>query len=148
MSIKVTIEFDSNYEMQDALSSLRENPEREAVVRAQTSYENANNRMLDAQSEARNLRYELDQKQVVIERLRMQVMRQQEQAPDTKGRFAEILEEIAAGRKINAIKLAREHTGQGLKESKDFVETLALFNLTPAPAKVENFCGTKEPKAS
>lgn len=31
---------------------------------------------------------------------------------------------IAAGRKIDAIKLARDATGMGLKESKDLVETM------------------------
>ncbi|MBK8630132.1 MAG: ribosomal protein L7/L12 [Sphingomonadales bacterium] len=31
---------------------------------------------------------------------------------------------IAANRKIDAIKLVRESTGLGLKEAKDFVETL------------------------
>lgn len=41
---------------------------------------------------------------------------------------AEVLEEvhalIAANRKIDAIRLVRESSGLGLKEAKDFVETL------------------------
>ncbi len=37
----------------------------------------------------------------------------------------EIRDLLAKGRKINAIKLHRELTGSGLKESKEFVETLA-----------------------
>lgn len=36
----------------------------------------------------------------------------------------EITEAIFSGRKIEAIKLYREATGQGLKESKDFIEAL------------------------
>ncbi len=41
--------------------------------------------------------------------------------------------EIFAGRKISAIKLCREFTGQGLKETKDFVEALEteLRRTTP-----------------
>jgi hypothetical protein len=35
---------------------------------------------------------------------------------------AEIEREIVSGKKIAAIKLVREKTGMGLKESKDFVE--------------------------
>lgn len=38
---------------------------------------------------------------------------------------AAIRREITAGRKINAIKLYRDSSGLGLKESKDFVEALA-----------------------
>ena len=38
----------------------------------------------------------------------------------------EINAEIFAGRKIGAIKLYREATGEGLKESKDFIEALSI----------------------
>jgi hypothetical protein len=35
-----------------------------------------------------------------------------------------IMEFVKAGEKIRAIKLYREHTGVGLKEAKDYVESL------------------------
>ncbi len=35
-----------------------------------------------------------------------------------------IADALAAGQKIQAIKLYREYTGKGLKEAKDFVEAL------------------------
>lgn len=38
---------------------------------------------------------------------------------------AGVFEELAAGRKIQAIKLYREATGAGLKDAKDAVELLA-----------------------
>ena len=38
--------------------------------------------------------------------------------------IAEIEQEIASGKKISAIKLVREKTGMGLKESKEFVEDI------------------------
>jgi Ribosomal protein L7/L12 C-terminal domain len=38
----------------------------------------------------------------------------------------EVLELMKAGQKIQAIKLYREQTGAGLKESKDYVEGLSL----------------------
>lgn len=40
---------------------------------------------------------------------------------------------LFAGRKIEAIKLYREFTGQGLKESKDFVEALEVELRTSSP---------------
>ena len=36
----------------------------------------------------------------------------------------QIEEQVFAGQKIAAIKLYREHSGEGLKEAKDFVEAL------------------------
>ena len=36
-----------------------------------------------------------------------------------------VLDALQAGQKINAIKIHRQMTGAGLKESKDFVEALA-----------------------
>lgn len=44
-----------------------------------------------------------------------------------------VLELLAAGRKIEAIKLYREHTGTGLREAKDAVETIERGGQ-PAPA--------------
>ncbi len=43
--------------------------------------------------------------------------------PDTTG-LAEVRKLMASGHKINAIKHYREMTGCGLKEAKDFVESL------------------------
>ncbi len=40
------------------------------------------------------------------------------------GADAEVLELARAGRKIEAIKLYRDKTGVGLKEAKDYVESL------------------------
>ncbi len=42
----------------------------------------------------------------------------------TDEQTAKIAEQLAAGRKIEAIKLHREATGLGLKESKEFVDAL------------------------
>ena len=47
----------------------------------------------------------------------------------------EIADCIFAGRKIDAIRLYREHSGQGLKESKDFVETLEGVLRSREPEK-------------
>lgn len=44
--------------------------------------------------------------------------------PLTDEKRDQINEAIFAGRKIEAIKLYRDATGEGLKESKDFIETL------------------------
>jgi hypothetical protein len=41
-----------------------------------------------------------------------------------EGVDSQILELVKAGRKIEAIRLYREQTGAGLKESKDYVEGL------------------------
>jgi hypothetical protein len=43
--------------------------------------------------------------------------------PD-QGVHAEIMELLKAGKKIQAIKVYREQTGCGLKEAKDYVESL------------------------
>lgn len=48
-----------------------------------------------------------------------------------------ICEAIYAGRKIEAIKLYREETGQGLKESKEFVEALAARLYEEAPDRFQ-----------
>ena len=45
---------------------------------------------------------------------------------DAPGRNATVAELMAAGRKIDAIKLYRAQHGVGLKEAKDAVEALAL----------------------
>lgn len=48
----------------------------------------------------------------------------------------EINEAIFAGRKIEAIKIYREATGQGLMESKDFIERLTASLRKRYPDKV------------
>lgn len=48
----------------------------------------------------------------------------------------QITQAIFAGRKIEAIKLYREATGQGLKESKDFIEALTVELREQHPDKV------------
>ncbi len=57
--------------------------------------------------------------------------------PDLKEIPADIAQEIAeqlyAGRKIQAIKLYRDRTGQGLKESKEFIESLEAELRTREP---------------
>lgn len=45
----------------------------------------------------------------------------------------EVLALLAQGRKIEAIKVARQHTGWGLKEAKDYVETLPASDPPLAP---------------
>jgi hypothetical protein len=47
----------------------------------------------------------------------------------------EIRDAIFAGQKIRAIKLYRELTGHGLKESKDFIEALTEELRTSSPEK-------------
>jgi hypothetical protein len=42
----------------------------------------------------------------------------------TREQIEEITEALAAGRKIEAIKVYREATGKGLKEAKDFIDAL------------------------
>lgn len=42
---------------------------------------------------------------------------------------------VFAGQKIQAIKLYREHSGKGLKEAKDFVESLETELRTKEPGK-------------
>jgi len=46
-------------------------------------------------------------------------------AADPTGTPADVLEALAAGNTIEAIKRWREHTGAGLKEAKDAVEAIA-----------------------
>lgn len=47
----------------------------------------------------------------------------------------EITDNIFAGRKIEAIKRYREHSGKGLKEAKDFVEALEAELRAKEPEK-------------
>jgi len=47
----------------------------------------------------------------------------------------QIEEQVFAGQKIAAIKLYREHSGEGLKEAKDFVETLEAELRAKDPGK-------------
>ena len=47
----------------------------------------------------------------------------------------QITEFLYGGRKIDAIKLYREHSEQGLKESKDFVEALEAELRAKEPGK-------------
>ena len=57
----------------------------------------------------------------------------------------QILDALRAGKKIEAIKLYRESTGQGLKESKDFIDELTLQLHQQAPQSVpvsKSGCGT------
>jgi ribosomal protein L7/L12 len=49
---------------------------------------------------------------------------------------AQLVLELAAGRKLEAIKLLRERTGLGLKEAKDAIE--ALEGDAPAPGASDN----------
>ncbi len=42
----------------------------------------------------------------------------------TQEQIEEITSALAAGRKIEAIKIYREATGKGLKEAKDFIDAL------------------------
>ncbi len=46
-----------------------------------------------------------------------------------------ITDSIIAGRKIEAIKLYREHSGKGLKEAKDFVDALEAELRAKEPEK-------------
>lgn len=49
--------------------------------------------------------------------------------------ISEYIDLIEQGKKIAAVKLRREHTGDGLKESKDFIDNLAQeFNIKPRRA--------------
>ncbi len=66
------------------------------------------------------------------------ISEQQEQA---------IYQAIFEGRKIEAIKLHRQATGEGLKESKDFIEVLERQLRLESPAKFtaperKKGCGT------
>ncbi len=45
----------------------------------------------------------------------------------TEGASPEVLELMRRGKKIDAIKLFREETGLGLKEAKDFIDSLGDF---------------------
>ena len=47
------------------------------------------------------------------------------QAELESGLPPDVIEAIAAGRKIEAIKLLREQTGMGLKEARDIVDAVA-----------------------
>lgn len=47
----------------------------------------------------------------------------------------EITDSLFAGRKIDAIKIHREHTGMGLKQSKDFIEAMEAELRAKDPSK-------------
>jgi hypothetical protein len=47
----------------------------------------------------------------------------------------QIADHVFAGNKITAIKLYREHSGEGLKESKDFVEAMETELRAREPGK-------------
>jgi len=49
--------------------------------------------------------------------------------------IADIAEALADGNKIEAIKIYREATGKGLKESKDFIDALIPKLLAEDPEK-------------
>lgn len=59
--------------------------------------------------------------------------------PDSRQIPADVAQEIAdhlyAGRKIQAIKLYRNRTGQGLKEAKEFIESLEAELRAREPAR-------------
>ena len=55
--------------------------------------------------------------------------------PISEGDLKEIREEIFAGRKITAIKLYRQFTGDGLKEAKDAVEEMERKLRAESPKK-------------
>ncbi len=57
----------------------------------------------------------------------------------------EILDAIKSGKKIQAIKSYREYTGQGLKESKEFIDRLTAQLLEQDPDAIQTSkvgCGT------
>ncbi len=56
-------------------------------------------------------------------------------APMSPELTKQITDTIYAGRKIEAIKLYREHSGQGLKESKDFIDALERELREKEPTK-------------
>jgi len=49
--------------------------------------------------------------------------------------IAEISEALAEGRKIEAIKIYREATGEGLKDAKEFIDTLIPKLVEQDPEK-------------
>ena len=48
-----------------------------------------------------------------------------------------IIANVYAGRKIEAIKVYRQATGQGLKESKDFIEAIELRLREESPERFQ-----------
>ena len=57
--------------------------------------------------------------------------------------FESIKQAVFQGRKIEAIKLYREATGEGLKESKDAIEKMEAELRQSAPEKFSSSAGTK-----
>ncbi len=53
----------------------------------------------------------------------------------------QIADALAAGRKIDAIRIHREATGMGLKESKDFIDALIPKLVEQDPAKYAKAAG-------
>jgi len=56
----------------------------------------------------------------------------------TEEQIHEINEHILSGRQIQAIKLYREHTGEGLKEAKDFLDVVTAELKEKYPEKFEH----------
>lgn len=61
----------------------------------------------------------------------------------TSKQLDEIRECLAGGRKIEAIKIYRGATGQGLKESKQYVESMIVKLLEQEPFKYEKLARSK-----
>lgn len=62
-------------------------------------------------------------------------------SPLTEEQGHAIEDAVFAGNKINAIKLYREATGEGLKESKDFVDALELDLRRESPERFTKAAG-------
>ena len=56
----------------------------------------------------------------------------------TQEEIQQIIDALVGGRKIEAIKIYREATGQGLKEAKDFIETLVPKLIEEDPEKYQS----------
>ncbi len=59
-------------------------------------------------------------------------------APDLAAALPEVRALLDRGQKIEAIKIVRQRTGLGLKEAKDYVESLAAGATTQPPAGRSN----------
>lgn len=81
--------------------------------------------MTDEQNQILELRREVDRQGRLIDELYRQLGLPKADTGAAPGPHPQIVEAIRAGNKIQAIKMHRELTGGGLKESKDAVEALA-----------------------
>ena len=81
--------------------------------------------MTDEQNQILELRREVDRQGRLIDELYRQLGLPKADTGAVPGPHPQIVEAIRAGNKIQAIKMHRELTGSGLKESKDAVEALA-----------------------